>query len=107
MAANPLQTLLLIVIIFLAGYIIYLQIKLVKKNMLVESIVSKLARLEKSLNVEEIKKFLDDIRNLTVRSTLQEDRLFEEDIINFVLGNDKNTRTFVHYTKNENDAKNI
>ena len=107
MVINPLQTILLVVIILLAGYIIYLQLLLVRKNNLVESIVSKLANLEKSLDVEEIKRFLNEIRSLTVRPALHEDKLFDDSIINFILGQDRDSKIFIHYTRDENDAKNI
>jgi hypothetical protein len=101
------QTILLIVILLMAGYIIFLHIRMAEKNIFIETIVKKVSGIEKDWQTDEMKKFLGEIRKLNIRNTLFENRLFEDKTLNFILENEKDSNIYIHYTRDENDATNI
>lgn len=101
------QTILLVFILLMAGYIIFLHIRLAEKNIFIESILKRITGAEKDWKPDEMKKLLGEIRRINFRNTLSENRLFDDRTLNFILENEKDTRIFVHYTRDENDAKNI
>lgn len=96
-----------VIIIGLLGYIIFLHIQLAKKNIFIESTVKRLSGIEKSWSAEEMMKFLQEIRKVSHYSSFFTDKLFEEKPMGFLLENEKDSRIFIHYTKDENDAKSI
>jgi hypothetical protein len=97
-------TLLLIaLIIALLVYIVFLQIQLTRKNIFIESTVKRLSGIEKSWSAEEMMRFLQEIRKISHYSSFFTDKLFEEKL----LENAKDTRIWIHYTKEEADAWNI
>lgn len=104
---TPTEILISIIIIGLLGYIIFLHIQLAKKNLFIESTVKRLSGIEKSWSAEEMMKFLQEIRKISHYSSFFTDKLFEEKPMGFLLENEKDSRIFIHYTKNEDDAKNI
>jgi len=91
----------------LLGYIIYLHIRLVKKNMFIESTVKRLSGIEKSWSAEEMNRFLSEIRKVQHYSSFFNDKLFEEEPLNFLFENKKGLRVYMHYTKEESVAKSI
>lgn len=101
------EILFFIFITLLLGYIVFLHIKLVKKNIFIESTVKRLSGIEKSWSAEEIMKFLHEIRKISHYSSFFTDNLFEDKPLGFLLENHKNSRIFIHYTKEEHDADNI
>jgi len=98
---------LIVLIALLAGYIIYLHIRLVKKNMFIESTVKRLSGIEKSWTAEEMNRFLQEIRKVQHYSSFFNDKLFEEKTLGFLLENKKDARIYIHYTKEEAVARNI
>lgn len=104
---TPTEILTGIIIIGLLGYIIFLHIQLAKKNLFIESTVKRLSGIEKSWSAEEMMKFLQEIRKVSHYSSFFTDKLFEEKPMGFLLENQKDSRIFIHYTKNESDAKSI
>lgn len=101
------QIVFIVIIVLLAAYIIYLHIELAGKNILMESMVKRLTGMEKSWKKDEIKKFLSELHNFSFRSTFFEDKIFEERSLNFILENEKDSKIYIHYTRDENDARNI
>jgi hypothetical protein len=91
----------------MAGYIIYLHIRLAEKNIFIESIVKRITGIEKDWKPDEMKKFLSEIRRFNFRNAFSENRLFNDKTLNFILENEKDSRIYIHYTRDENDAKNI
>lgn len=94
-------------IVLLLGYIIYLHVQMARKNLFIESTVKRLSGLEKSWSPEEMKRFLDEIRKVHHYGSFFNDRLFEEKSLNFLFENKKDSRIFIHYTKDESTARNI
>jgi hypothetical protein len=107
MILNTTQTILLIVIILLAGYIIFLQMQLVRKNILIESIARKVSGLERALKPDELKKFISELHSFNVRASLADDKLFEDKLLGFIIDDEANKRTYIHYTMDEQVALNI
>jgi len=107
MILNTTHTILLVVIILLSGYIIYLHLQLVRKNLLIESIARKVSGLERSLKPDELKKFISELHNFNIRTSIIDDKLFEDKLLNFILDNEANKRTYIHYTMDEQVALNI
>lgn len=97
----------ILIIAGLLGYIIFLTVTLAKKNIFIESTLKQLSGIEKSLSADEMKKFLYEIRKVHDYHLLLTDKLFEEESMSFLLENEKDSRIYIHYTKDKNDALNI
>ena len=98
---------LIIIIIVLSGYIIYLHLQLSKKNVFIQTTVRRLSGIEKNRSVEEMMSFLQEIQELKQFSSTFTDKLLEDSTLKFILENSKNTKCYIHYTKNETDARSI
>jgi hypothetical protein len=98
---------LLIVIILLLGYIVFLNIRLAKNKLFIESTIKRLAGIEQSWSPEEMMRFLHEIKKVIHYNSFFTDRLFEEKPMGFLLENENNSKIYIHYTKEEADAKNI
>ena len=101
------EIILIIVIILLLGYIIFLNIRLAKKKLFIESTVSRLAGIEQSWSPEEMMRFLHEIKKASHYSSFFTDKLFEEKPMGFLLEDENKSKIFIHYTKEEADARNI
>ena len=96
-----------IIIIALLVYIIYLKIQLSKKNIFIETTVKRLSGIEKNRSLEDMMTFLQEIHELKQYSSIFTDKLLEESTLKFIIENGKNTKSYIHYTKNETDARSI
>ncbi len=101
------EILIIAVIIVLLGYIIFLHIQLIRKNLFIESTIKRLSGIEKTWGTEETMRFLQEIKLAGEYSSFFTDRLFDEKPMRFLLENEKDSRIFMHYTKNEIDARSI
>lgn len=101
------QIILLILIISLIIYSIYLQIQLTKKNVFIETTVKRLSLIEKSRSMEEMMAFLREVQTLSQYSQYFNDKLLEKDSLDFIYDNIKDTKVYIHYTRDEADAKSI
>lgn len=96
-----------VIIIVLAAYIIYLHIILARKNLYIESTIKHLADIEKNWSPAEMMRFLSEIKKIHNFNSFFNDRLFEERPLSFVLENISESKTFIHYTRDETDAASI
>lgn len=101
------QIILVIFLIILLVYIVFLHIHLAKKNIFIESALRNLAGIEKSRSMEEVMAFLQEIHKLDQYSSLFTEKLLGDSTMNFILENHKELRIFMHYTKDEHDARSI
>jgi len=104
------MTLHILGIVIIAGlivYIIYLQLQLSKKNIFIETTVKKLAGIEKTRSMEEMMDFLKEISKAVPYQTSTTDKLLEEKTINFILEDEEKLKIYMHYTREESDARNI
>jgi hypothetical protein len=101
------ELLYILIIAGLLGYIIYLTVKLAKMNIFIESTLKRLSGSEKNMSTEEVKRFLYETRKVHDYHLLFTDKLFEERSLSFLLENEKDSRIYIHYTRDENDALNI
>ena len=102
-----LQILVAVIITGLLVYIIILHIQLSKKNIFIETTVKKLSGIEKTGSMEEMMEFLKEINKAGLYKPLTPDKFLEESTTNFILENDDKLRIYMHYTRDEADARNI
>jgi len=98
------HTVLLVLILILASYIIYLHVKLVRKNLIIEGIIKKISGIEKQLSVDEIRKVISDIHNFNGKALMIDDKLFDEEVSGFIMTGLNESATFIHYTMSEDVA---
>lgn len=98
---------LITIILALSAYVIYLNIQLSKKNIFIETTVQRLSGIEKNRSLEDMMSFLQEIQELKQYSSIFTDKLLEESTLKFIIENGKNTKSYIHYTKNETDAHSI
>ena len=96
-----------VLIIILCAYIIFLQFQLYKKSQLIKSMVGKLTKLEKEWDTDHVLNLLEKLRLLSSETTLKRDKLFDDSVMKFLFSNEKESKIFVHYTKDESVAKKI
>lgn len=96
----------LIIILILFIYIAFLHYQLMKKNLFLKSIVEKLSRLDKSWNKDTIMNFLKKLQNISAESLIKEDKILHKNILDYLIEN-RDCRTFVHYTKETATAQKI
>jgi hypothetical protein len=77
-----------------------------KKNLFLESIVEKLTSLDKGWNKDVILNFLRKLQNMSAEGMIKEDKILHDNILDYLTEN-KNCRTFVHYTKGSETAQKI
>jgi hypothetical protein len=91
----------------LIAYVVFLHLQLVKKNVFIESTVKRLSGIEKDWKMDELIKFLEELKKLSYYTSFFNDKLFEEGCLSFILGNVGDSKIYIHYTKDEADAKSI
>ena len=101
------ELLFITIITLLLAYIIFLNIQLAKKNIFIESTVKRLSGIEKKWTADEMKRFLYEVRKVLDHRSFLTDKLFEERSLSFLLENEKDSRIYIHYTREENDALSI
>lgn len=101
------QTLYLSIIGALICYIFYLHLRLVRKNVFIESTVKKISGIEQKWKMEELVKFLEELKKLSLYSSFFNDKLFEDKNLKYILENSNDSKIYIHYTKEEADAKSI
>lgn len=102
-----LDIILIVIILALLVYIIVLNINIQKKDIFIQSTLRRLAGMGETWTTEEMMKLLHEMRSLRHYSSFLTDKLFDEKPLGFLLENEKNSKIFIHYTKEEEDARNI
>ncbi len=97
----------LLIIAALLVYIVFLHIQLTKKNLFIDSTINRLYGAQKTWSTDELKSFLDEIRKVQHYKALINDKLFEEKPLNFLLENERDSKIYIHYTREEYVARNI
>jgi hypothetical protein len=101
------EIILLLFITVLLGYIVFLHVRLTKRNIFIESAVRRLSGIEKSRSMDEMMAYLQEILNHSPYSSFLKNRILKDSTIDFILENEKDFKIFLHYTKKEEDAKSI
>jgi hypothetical protein len=101
------ETFYLIIIAGLIPYIVFLQMQIVKKNVLLESTLKRFAGSDEDVKMEELLHFREEIKKLNYYSSFFNEKLFEEKPLGFIFENVNNSKIYIHYTKNEDDAISI
>lgn len=101
------QIVLVILLLALAGYVIFLHIQLAKKNIFIGSTVKRLSGIERSRSMDEMMVFLMELKKIDQYSSYFTDKFLDDNTLNFLFENEKDLKIFVHYTKEESDAVSI
>lgn len=101
------QIVLLLLIIALVVYSVYLQVQLTRRNIFIESTVKRLSGIEKSRSMDEMMAFLGEIQKHSRYSSYFTSKILEKDTTDFMFENYDEMKTYMHYTMEEADAKNI
>lgn len=104
------MTLLILEAVIITGllvYIIFLHKQLSKKNIFIETTVKKISGIEKTRSMEEMMDFLKEINKAGLFHPVTTDKFLEESTTNFILENEERLKIYMHYTRDEADAKNI
>jgi len=72
------EIVIVVFVILLLGYIIFLHVQLAKKNLYIETTISRLSEIEKNLSPEQMRHFLNEIRKTHRYSSFFTEKLFEE-----------------------------
>jgi hypothetical protein len=91
----------------LLGYIIYLHKELSKRDIFIKTTVKRLSGIEKNRSVDEMILFLKEIQDLSKYSSYTQDKFLDDNTLKFILENGKNIKNYIHYTRDEKDARNI
>lgn len=92
----------LIVIVLLLVYILYLQLRLAKKNHIIESYISRLQQKEEEWSKLEIPGI-----DHTFSKKIVKDQFLNDDIYNFLFGDNKEVKIYLHYTRTKVVANDI
>jgi hypothetical protein len=101
------NTVYLVIIAILIFYIIYLHIQMVKKNVFIETTVNRLTGIEKDWKMKDLLSFLEEIKKLNYYHSFFSDKLFQEETLSYIFEDVNITKIYIHYTKEETDAKSI
>jgi hypothetical protein len=95
------------VVLALLGYIVFLQIQLSRKNLFIESTFRRLSGIKNNRSTEEMREFLIEIQKSKWYSSFFKDKFLDLSTIDFILENDNDLKIYLHYTREEADAKSI
>jgi hypothetical protein len=102
-----LMIVLILIITGLLVYIIILHKQLSKRDIFIETTVNRLSGIEKTRSIDEMISFLREIQELSKYSSYTRDKLLDDSTLKFILDNGKNIKSYIHYTMDEKDARNI
>lgn len=97
----------LIIITILIVYIGFTHYQLYKKNQLIEDILKKQDSLESILSKESIARIVKKVKESQKLPQAKPNKIFEDNIQNFILMDEETEVLFVHYTRNEDIAQKI
>ncbi len=98
---------LIALILIMSVYIIWLHIRLARKNSYIESTIKHLAEIQKNWSIEELVRFFNEVRKSYHFSNIFSDKLFDEKPLNFLFENINDSKVFIHYTRERDDAISI
>lgn len=78
-----------------------------KKNRLIEAMVEKINKLEKDWDSNHILELIEKHRLQQKAAPIIRNKLFDEPVLKFLFSNEKDSKIFVHYTKDEYTARKI
>lgn len=102
-----LEIILLVIMLFLAVYVIVLHVMLAKKNQFIEKSLGELVLNDNKLDKDYILRFLKDLKNMNMSNMMRSERLLQKEIQEFLFNQDNRSYIFIHYTSNESIARRI
>jgi len=92
----------LILIILLLVYILYLQLRLAKKNHIIESYLLNLQKKQEEWSKTEYQSISGNFGKKVIK-----DKFLNDDIYNFLFGNNEEVKIYLHYTREKSVANEI
>ncbi|OFX88853.1 MAG: hypothetical protein A2W99_05135 [Bacteroidetes bacterium GWF2_33_16] len=92
----------LFLIIILLVYILYLQLRLAKKNHILESYISRLQKKEEEWSKSESSDYIDNFNKKSLK-----DKFLNDDIYEFLFGDKEDVKIYLHYTRTKAVANEI
>ncbi len=92
----------LILIILLLLYILYLQLRLAKKNHIIESYLLNLQKKQEDWSKTEYQSISGSFGKKVIK-----DKFLNDDIYNFLFGNNEEVKIYLHYTREKSVANEI
>jgi len=92
----------LILIILLLIYILFLQLRLAKKNHIIESYLLNLQKKQEDWNRNEFQSITDNFGKKAIK-----DKFLNDDIYNFLFGDNEEVKIYLHYTREKQVANEI
>jgi hypothetical protein len=92
----------LIIIILLLVYILFLQLRLAKKNHIIESYLLNLHKKQEDWSRNEYQSITENFGKKSIK-----DKFLNDDIYNFLFGDNEEVKIYLHYTREKNVANEI
>ena len=96
-----------VIILVLLVYIIYLRFQISKKQSIIESIVNKIIHFDRSKHKDDLIKLIHELKIYNLTNTVSGNKLFSEDIMQFIFDDENESELFIHYTREEEIANKI
>ena len=107
MTFNLVHSILILLILVLAVYIVFLHVKLARKDLVIEDIQRKISGIEKKFSLDEIRMAVNELETIRGKAMVTDDRLFDDNVLEFIMSDLDRSATYVHYTKDEKIAARI
>jgi len=88
-------------------YIIILKVKLSNRNLFIETTLKKLSGIGNNGSTAEMMEFIEDLHKSVQYSSFLNDKLLNRETTDFIYEDTGNMHVFMHYTREESDAKRI
>jgi hypothetical protein len=98
---------LLSIIVLLSAYIIYLNIRLINRNLYIRNIIKSITGEDREPDKNELRKLLAELHKFNLRANIRESKILEPKTLEFILGMEQERKIYLHYTMMEADARNI
>jgi hypothetical protein len=95
------------IIVCLAAYVVYLHIKLRRKDNRIDSLLKQQLSLQNFSSREEIDFLINKLKSFPYESLLKPNKLLDREVQNFMFSNLDNEEVFVHYTRDQEIADTI
>jgi hypothetical protein len=95
------------ILAILTTLLIFLTIKLWKKNYFIKTLFNELHKIDKNITKDNILNFLVKLQITGLPRYITRDQIFNQDIQNFIFKEEQTCKIFLHYTKERETAENI
>lgn len=88
-------------------YVIILQMRLSRQNLFIRTTLKKLTGVERGETTMKIIELIEEVHKYVQYGPSAGDKILDQEITDFIYGNTDNMKIYMHYTREESDAKKI